>query len=150
MIKVFDYIPELDCFKVTEDFKSIADELGLSEWNEVVWIGRYFTLDNNYGEHWFDNWKIREINEKKADSIGYDSDDLLFIDPERFENGKDGPCHTNEERKRFWTDVCKSLHMSLETIFAEAKKINAELKIVNEPYIENIEEVIIAISKRYT
>jgi len=150
MIKVFDYIPELDCFKVTKEFKTIADELGLSEWTEVAWIGRYFTLDNDYGEHWFDNWQMRETYEEKAFTLGYDSSDLLFIDPERFENGKDGPCHTKEERKRFWTDVCKSLHMSLETIFAEAKKFNEGLKIIKEPHIGNIEEVIIEISNRYT
>jgi len=50
-IKIFDYIPELDCFKINPIYKEIADELGLSEWTEVVWIGRLFCMDNDYGEH---------------------------------------------------------------------------------------------------
>ena len=139
MIKVFKYISERDCFQVAPEFKIIADELGLTEWNEVVWIGRYFALDNDYGEHWFDNWDYRERFEKKPQVMGHNTDDLLFIDPERFENGKDGPCHTAEERKRFWTDVCKSLHIGLETIFVEARKNNEELR-GDEEYLDDIEE----------
>ncbi len=53
-IKVFDYIEQLDCFVVNKDFKEIADYLGLTEWNPVVWIGRYFFLEQ----------KIIEISKK--------------------------------------------------------------------------------------
>ena len=42
MLKVFNYIEEIDAFVVTEKFKEIVDYLGVTEWNEVVWIGRYF------------------------------------------------------------------------------------------------------------
>jgi len=38
MIKVFSYIDEIDVFVVNPDFKRITDDLGLTEWNEVVWI----------------------------------------------------------------------------------------------------------------
>ena len=55
MIPVFKYIPEIDAFILDPTFKRIANELGLNEWHEVVWIGRYFALDNDFGEHWFDN-----------------------------------------------------------------------------------------------
>ena len=45
-LKIFKYIDELDCFIVTEEYQQIADYLGLTEWNPVVWIGRLFTLDS--------------------------------------------------------------------------------------------------------
>ena len=66
MIQIFKYIEQLDCFTIDDEYKRIADFLGLSEWNEVVWIGRYFLLDNDNGEHWFDNWDLRENLEAKA------------------------------------------------------------------------------------
>jgi hypothetical protein len=59
MVQVFEYIDQLDVFVVTDEFRHLADQLGLAEWNPVVWIGRLFTLDNDYGEHWFDNWNER-------------------------------------------------------------------------------------------
>src|SRR4051812_6273549 len=124
MIKVFDYITELDCFVVNKEFAEIIDELGLNEWSEVVWIGRYFTLDNDYGEHWFDNWDERHLLEERAMALGYQYESLMVIDPQRFQNGVDGPCHTEQQRKMFWTDVCKSLSLSLETIFEEARTNN--------------------------
>lgn len=149
MIKVFKYIPELDGFDVTPEFKSIANELGITEWNEVVWIGRYFTMDNDVGEHWFDNWNERSEAEEKAKSMGLFSELLFFIDPDRFKDDRDGPCHSREERKRFWRDVCMSLHLSLETIFAEARKINAKMRRIGESYVENIEEKITRIKNQY-
>lgn len=128
MIRVFQYLPELDAFIVTPDFKYIADELRLTEWHEAVWIGRYLTLDNDYGEHIFDNWELREEQEAKAEALGIPYESLMIIDPNRFQNGKDGPCHTDAERKQFWTDVFKSLHLSLDTIIAEAQKENERRK----------------------
>lgn len=124
MIKVLDYIPKLDCFKATKDYKSIAKKLGLMEWNPVVWIGRYFYLDNDYGEHWFDNFEERKGLEKKARCLGYDIEELLVLVPENFQNGKDGPCHPPELRKRFWTDALRSFHISLSTLFEEARHKN--------------------------
>jgi hypothetical protein len=38
-VKIFNYIPELDAFVVTDEYREIADTLNLSEWNPVVWIG---------------------------------------------------------------------------------------------------------------
>lgn len=123
-IKIFDYIPELDAFVPTSEYKEIATKLGLAEWTYVVWIGRLFTLDNDYGEHWFDNWDERAKVHDKAATMGYDSGELYIINPKFFAEGKDGVCHTDEERKLFWTDVLKSLTLSLETLFTFALNNN--------------------------
>ena len=145
-IVVFKYIPELDCFVVDETYRRIVDYLGLNEWNHVVWIGRLFTLDNDYGEHWFDNWDERAAIEGKAFELGYDSNDLLIIVPDRLQNGKDGPCHTDDFRRRFWTEVLSSLTLSLELIFAEARLLNAALLKNGVPdCIENLDERIEAV-----
>lgn len=141
MIKVFKYIDELDCFILEPGYKRIADELRLSEWNEVVWIGRYLTLDNDYGEHWFDNWVLREKIETETSTLGIDSSEVFIIDPDRFKDEKDGPCHTHEERKRFWTDVLKSLHLSYEVLFNEARKLNEQRRLFDEKdHINDLEE----------
>jgi hypothetical protein len=128
-IKVFRYLEELDAFVVTPEYDEIARTLGLWEWSPVVWIGRLFILDNDYGEHWFDNWDLRE--EKGLD------ESYFLIDPWRFENSKDGPCHTAEFRKRFWTDVLKSLELSLDLLFDEARAFNERDRELMEQYPEH-------------
>lgn len=139
-VKIFTYIEKLDCFLVDAHYKAIADQLGLTEWNAVVWIGRYFLLDNDNGEHWFDNWERREALTEEAETLGVDSHNILIIDPALFKNNVDGPCHTDAERKKFWTDVLKSLELSLETLFAEARKFNAERSVDDEDYIADLEK----------
>ena len=121
-IKVFDYIPEVDAFLCTSLFEEIVGTLGLGEWTPCVWICRYFCLDNDYGEHIFDNHDERDELKEKAQRAGVDSDELLIIIPDKFQNGSDGPCHSDAMRKRFWTDVCKYLHLDLDTIIEEAKE----------------------------
>ena len=65
----------------------------------------------------------------------------MIVDPERFQNGKDGPCHTPELRKRFWTDVLRSLELSYELLFAEARVCNeARLDYLQDEYIPDLEE----------
>lgn len=125
MVKIFDYIPELDCFTETKEYREIAERIGLGEWTWVNWIGRLFAMDNDYGEHWFDNWDEREAISDKAEGLGYESDFLLIISPNAFKDGKDGPCHSDSIRKMFWTDVLKSLTLSLDTLFAEASDNNS-------------------------
>lgn len=137
--KVFDYIEALDCFVVNPEFKELIYDLGLNEWNEVVWIGRYLTLDNDYGEHWFDNWDERERIEELALKLGYKHEDLMIIEPTRFANGKDGPCHADVERKRFWTDVCKSLSLSIHTIVSEARRNNERNEKSDSSYLADLE-----------
>ena len=139
MVQVFKYLDQLDCFIIDSRFKSISDSLGLTEWNEVVWIGRFFSLDNDNGEHWFDNWDLRDTLEEKAKVLGFETEDLLIIDPEKFKNDFDGPCHTELERKRFWTDVLKSLQLSYETIFEEARKANSLRDKEDEEFINDLE-----------
>ena len=141
MIKVFKYIPAIDAFIVEPKFKEVADYLGLSEWSEVVWIGRYFTLDNDFGEHWFDNWDERDKREAEAKKLGIAYEQILAIDPARFMDKKDGPCHSNEERKQFWTDVLMSLQLSPELIFMEAQKRNEQRRTYNfKSYLADLEE----------
>lgn len=137
-IRIFEYIDFLDCFVVNPAYKTIADYLGLTEWNEVVWIGRYFSLDNDYGEHWFDNWSLRDQLETKAKEVGITYNELLILDPDRFKNDVDGPCHTPAERMLFWRDVLRSLELSMELLFHEARKCNAERE-GEDDYIKNLE-----------
>lgn len=145
-ITIFRYLDELDCFVVSDEYRSIADVLGLNEWSPVVWIGRLFTLDNDYGEHWFDNWHLREPLEEAAALRGLSYEELLIIDPERFQNGKDGPCHPPEFRKRFWTDVLRSLELSFDLLADEARTCNQErLRFMPNEYISDLEARIAAL-----
>jgi hypothetical protein len=131
---------------VDPKYKLISDGLGLTEWNEVVWIGRYFMLDNDYGEHWFDNWEQRDAIENKATQLGVDYDDLLILDPDRLKNDSDGPCHTSEERALFWKDVLISLSLSYDTLVREARRVNEARKQNNpDEYITDLEERISSI-----
>ena len=140
-VRVFRYIEPLDAFLVTDEYRSLAEQLGLAEWHPAVWIGRLFTLDNDYGEHWFDNWEEREAQSGRAAQLGINVDDLLIVVPERFAKGDDGPCHPPELRKRFWTDVLKSLELSYELLFEEARQRNAKIKkVAPGEYMDNLEE----------
>ncbi|GAL84753.1 hypothetical protein Cyan7822_6648 [Sporocytophaga myxococcoides] len=141
-VKIFNYLPEIDSFVIDPLYKEISGRLGLREWNEVVWIGRYFCMDNDFGEHWFDNWEERDKVESKARTLGIEYDDLFVIDPSRFKDSRDGPCHTDLERKNFWTDVLMSLELNMETIFSEARKYNSERDLKDDGYIENLELII--------
>ncbi len=140
-VRVFRYIEPLDAFVVTDEYRSLAERLGLAEWHPAVWIGRLFALDNDYGEHWFDNWEEGEAQARRAAELGIDPDELLIVVPERFARGDDGPCHPPELRKRFWTDVLKSLELSYETLFEEGRLQNARAKKVDSGgYIKDLEE----------
>ena len=144
--KIFRYLDDLDCFVVSDKYRCIADQLGLTEWSPVVWIGQLFTLDNDYGEHWFDNWHLREPLEAESMRHGLTEEDLLIIDPERFQNGKDGPCHSSEFRRRFWTDVLRSLELSFELLADEARAFNQErLRFMPDEHIHNLEARIAAL-----
>jgi hypothetical protein len=145
-IKVFDYNSELDCFFVRKEFKSLMERLYLDEWTHVVWLGRLFCMDNDFGEHWFDNWDEREeILSKTRENI--EETELMVVVPSRFTDhgsycvacrkrveraicpdckseihvGPDGPCNSDEVKKRFWTDVLDSLSLDLDTVFAKAR-----------------------------
>lgn len=151
-IKVFDYIEALDAFVVTQEFAHIATQLGITEWHPVVWLGRFFMLDNDYGEHWFDNWQEREQKEEAAQKRGIASEELMIVVPSRFQNGEDGPCHSDEMRKQFWTDVLKSLQLSYDLIFAEARRMNEEAKklLPGVSYLPDLEERITAFQAELT
>ncbi len=146
-VKIFDYIPVLDAFYVTKEYKEIAEQLGLAEWTYVVWIGRLFTMDDDYGEHWFDNWDERAAIESKAKALGYDSDWLYIIDPTKFKDGKDGPCHSDAERKAFWTDVLKSLTLSIDTLGMIALYQNPP--VGDEDHVFNLKKKIRLLLERY-
>ena len=120
-VKIFQYRESLDAFVVTDKYKDLADRLDLWEWNPVVWMGRFFAMDNDYGEHWFDNWDEREAISAKSKKQGLEEEEVMIIRPGQFQDGHDGPYHSDEQRKRFWTDVLKSLRLSLDTVFNEAR-----------------------------
>ena len=65
-VRSFRYLRELDAFVVTDAYHALAEHPRLPEWHPVVWIGRLSTLDNDYGEHWFDNWDEREEQARAA------------------------------------------------------------------------------------
>ncbi|NLR59324.1 hypothetical protein HGH93_14505 [Chitinophaga polysaccharea] len=146
-VKIFEYIDYLDCFVVHPAYKTIADQLGLAEWNQVTWIGRYFLCDHEKGALWFDNWELREQLREKASEVGLDAQDLLIIDPEKFKNKTVDPCHTPEERKLFWRDVFRSLELSMELLFSEARKIN-KAREGHDNFIIDLEQRISALSRR--
>ena len=151
MIRIFKYLPDVDAFVVTDEYLEIAERLGLCEWHPAVWIGRLFILDNDFGEHWFDNWDLRADRGLK--------DEHLAIDPDRFRDGKDGPCHSSEFRKRFWTDVLKSLELSLELLFDKAREVNEANRKWFQKYpgegevgfevIADLEDRIVLLRKRF-
>lgn len=85
-------------------------------------------MDNDVGEHWFDNWDERDALEAKAKRLGIYEDHLMIIRPSKFADGRDGPCHTPEFRKHFWTDVLRSLELSHELLFQEARLFNVQAK----------------------
>jgi len=139
-VRVFRYIPQLNAFLIDDGYRRLADYLGLTEWNPVVWIGRLFSLDNDYGEHWFDNWDEREAVETRAQELGIDPYDLMFVDPERFARGDDGPCNPPELRKQFWTDVLKSLELSYDLLFEKARDLNSKTEeVAPDEYIKDLE-----------
>jgi len=150
-ITIFRYLDDLDSFVVTDEYREIADTVGLNEWHPAVWIGRLFTMDNDFGEHWFDNWDLRE--ERGL------SEEHLVIDPNRFQDGRDGPCNSAEFRKKFWTDVLKSLSLSLDLLFEKARQVNEQNrrwleKSPDDPdprndFIPDLEERILQIQQRY-
>jgi hypothetical protein len=143
-VKIFSYLDDLDCFVVSDEYRAIADRLGLTEWSPVVWIGRLFSFDNDYGEHWFDNWHLREPLEQEAAQRGLNEEEMLIIDPERFQDGKDGPCHTPAFRKRFWTDVLIGLELSFDLLADEARAFNEEgLRWRPDDYIVDLEQRIV-------
>lgn len=156
-IRIFSYLNELDAFVVTDEYAHLAASLGLAEWHPAVWIGRLFAMDNDYGVHWLDNWELREekatlfrvakpdrLVGNKAEKRRLSGDMLMLIDPRRFMDGRDGPCHSDEIRKAFWTDVLKELALSVETLTAVARHANERRKTTHpEDYIENLEERLI-------
>ena len=137
-IRVFKYIEELDAFVITPEFRALSDTLGLNEWHPAVWIGRLFALDNDFGEHWFDNWDEREAREAAATLLGLDTADLMIVVPARFKDGADGPCHSDSQRKHFWTNVLNSLELDYDLIFEEAHLFNAQTERlgIDKPFLD--------------
>lgn len=136
-IKVFQYLSKLDAFICTPRFTEIVQTLNLAEWTPAVWIGRLFCMDNDYGEHWHDNWDERGEIEKKARKLGYNSQDLLLVIPKRFQDGKDGPCHSDQLRKAFWTNVLQSLELDFETIVQAALENQEKMERIKH-YFDNL------------
>ena len=156
-IKVFNYIEELDCFLIDYGFKKICKYrqgmpclyLNIGEWHSAVWLCRLLCLDNDYGEHLFDNWDERDnfVHQINSLNLDIDAEELMIVVPKNFIDNKDGPCHTDNIRKLFWTDVFKTLKVSYKLIFEYARENN----LVNEKedlenYLEDLEARIVEIN----
>lgn len=151
-IQIFTYISEGDYFVEHEDYQDIAPDLGLVEWNAMVWIGRLFSLDNDFGEHWMDNFELIEQKQAtlKETKRQLPMQPIYVIDPDRMKDGKDGPCHQAEFRKQFWTDVLRNLKINLGTLIDKARQVNkTEGKNPEDNPLPNLERNIIEIVKRY-
>ena len=60
----------------------------------------------------------------------------MIINPERFKNDADGPCHPPELRKKFWTDVLTSLALSYSLLFEAVRFGNRRIQeLVPDEYI---------------
>ena len=71
---------------------------------------------------------------------------MLIIDPERLQDGRDGPCHSPEFRKRFWTGVLRSLELSYDVLFDEARACNQQrLYYLPDQYLGDLEARIAAL-----
>ena len=89
----------------------------------------------------------------------YNVDMMFFVDPTRFQNGRGGPCHSDDFRKRFWTDVLLSLELDVTLLFDEARTVQKTLKKQRDAfpdesdetfgYIPDIEARIVTIAERY-
>ena len=109
---------------------------------------------------------------RKELGLDYEYDELLIVVPERFQDreqhcwqckeefhtvpcptpgcdnelhvGVDGPCHSLEMVKKFWTEVLKSLDISLEFLLAEARDVQEDRlrRAASSNYFED-EEVFI-------
>jgi hypothetical protein len=94
------------------------------------------------------NWHLREPLELEAARRGLAEEDLLIVEPERFQDGKDGPCHIPALRKRFWTDVLRSLELSYDLLADEARTFNQErLRFLPDEYISDLEERIATVER---
>lgn len=133
-VSVFKYDKEKDAFTLDPSYMMIAGKLGLGEWNPVVWIGRLFCMDNDFGEHWFDNWDLMEER-------GLDSDTYFVLDENRFKDGHDGPCHSDKVRRIFWTDVLKSFTISLGMMIQLAREDNEHWKEILDGESEGMVEL---------
>ena len=120
-IQVFQFVPELDAFVCTPLYVRIARALRIVEWNPSVWIGRLFCMDNDYGEHWFDN-EVTQATIDRAYAMGFTWP--CRLDPDRFKDDENGPCHTPEMRRRFWSDVVRTFRLSWSTLVAQALENN--------------------------
>ena len=149
-IKVFQPGPTHGTFFCTKEFEQACAELNISEWHAAVWIGRLFARNQDFGEHWFDNWDEREELENFSLIFPKDEDysSLLIVVPRSFIQKSqscwscgekivkincpncqkelnikpDGPVYSEEVVKSFWIDVCESLIVSRKTLELVAKK----------------------------
>lgn len=131
-MRIFRYRHEVEAFELTPEYSALAEALDLDGWESVAWIGRLFSLDNDVGEHWFDNWELREQRAEVAARHGLDANTLLIVNPRRMTDGRDGPCNTDEFRARFWTEVLASLELSEELIIAKAREFHVRYGMASD------------------
>jgi hypothetical protein len=75
----------------------------------------------------------------------------MIVVPSHFKDGRDGPCHSPEIRKRFWTDVLKSLELSFDLLFDVARAANErnrQLPHEFSGYLPDLDERIARLKRR--
>ncbi|HIH11881.1 TPA: hypothetical protein HA241_06845 [Candidatus Woesearchaeota archaeon] len=152
-VQVFSYVPALHAFVVNDNYKNISDRLGLEEWNPVVWLGRYFCLDNDYGEHWMNCDERRDQIMSEIRRLGLAPEQVYVVDADYFQqSGQDG-VHSSELRGLFWRDLLSSLRLSYELLFEEARYANeltaTHLSTDDTDYIADLEQRIDGIRTEY-
>ena len=83
---------------------------------------------HDFGEHGFDNWDIREQKRHEGNRVGYDVETMLFLDPTRFQDGNDDPCHSADFRTRFWTHALQSRELDMTVLFDQVRFFQKTLK----------------------
>src|SRR5262252_1856499 len=126
-MRIFRYLPEIEAFQLTPEYIALAEALHMDGWEAFAWLGRLFSLDNDVGEHWLDNWDLREQRAQSAARHGLDTSTLLIVNARRMADGRDGPCNTDEFRGRFWKEVLMSLDLSEDLIIANAREFHSRL-----------------------
>lgn len=115
-IPIFQYHESLDGFTIHPAYQKWFISTGVLESPPVDWIGCLLCLDNGFGEILFENDALRVKHADQIHALGLDPSQVFFLEPKRFQTGEDGPCHTDEFRKSFWTQTLRQLRVTPELL----------------------------------
>lgn len=73
----------------------------------------------------------------------------MFLLPGCFSGATDGPCHSDEVRKAFWTQVLKSLQLEPQFLFQLARENNQKYVQRPDHHVPDLEERIEKLSRKF-